>query len=93
MTLPSRKKALEAIKKAARNGDVISTRHRKEDEHKISADDQYCAILSAMSVTWKPAEQNWELEGRNRDGKGVTIIFDVVGEQVTVITAFGARKR
>ena len=93
MTLPSAKKALEAIKKAARGGEVINTRHRKDNKHNVSVDDQYSAIMSATKVIWKPAEQNWELEGKTRDAKGLTIIFDVDGSRVTVITAFGARKR
>ena len=93
MTLPSAKKALEAVKRAARDGEIINTRHRNEDKHKVSADDQYSAIMSATKVIWKPAEQNWELEGKTRDGKGLTIIFDVDGTRVTVITAFGARNR
>lgn len=93
MALPSPRKALEAIKRAAQDGNLISTRHRAEDKHAVSADDQYCAIVSATKVIWKPGEQNWELEGKNRDGKGLTIIFEVIGTQVKVITAFGARKR
>lgn len=91
--LPSPRKALEAIKREAGSGDLILTRHRKDDGHHISVDDQYSAIMSATKVIWKPGEQNWELEGKNRDGKGVTIIFDVRGAKVTIITAFGARKR
>jgi hypothetical protein len=93
MSLPSRRKALEAIKKAASDGTIISTRHRTEDKHNVSVDDQYCAIMSATKITWKPDDLNWELEGKNRDGKGLTIILGVTGIQVTVITAFGARKR
>ena len=77
-----------------KDGDLINTRHRNENKHDVSADDQYCAIMSATAkVVWKPVEENWELEGKNRDGKGLTIIFGVDGAQVTVITAFGARKR
>jgi len=90
---PSPRKALEAIKREARAGDLILTKHREDDEHHIHVDDQYSAIMSATKVIWKPGEQNWELEGKNRDGKGLTIIFGVAGTQVTVITAFGARKR
>ena len=94
MTSPSPRKASEAIRRAAKDGDPINTRHRNENKHNVSVDDQYCAIMSPTAkVIWKPAEQNWELEGKNRDGKGVTIIYDIEGAQVTVITAFGARKR
>lgn len=90
---PSPRKALEAIKREAGSGGLIWTKHRKDDKHHVSVDDQYTAIMSATKVIWKPGEQNWELEGKNRDGKGVTIIFDVRGTQVVIVTAFGARKR
>jgi hypothetical protein len=88
----SEREALERIQTAHQLGMATYSRHRRVDKAYISPADQYHAVMNATKIVWKETDQNWEIAGPDRDGEPLTLIFDLTGNCVHTVTAFGGRE-